>query len=129
MQQLTLYAQRHFDFEEMLLAKRGYEHVAGHREDHQKLAAAILDMQQRLERGLAVASAEVMLFLRGSLVEHILTEDQKYAQALKNKSKPAAEETCPVPEQTSSPAEQAPAIPEEAPPHSDISAAGTEATA
>ena len=83
---LVDYTVFHFDYEEGLLKKNGYNDFDNHKKIHTKFIDAIKDFQNDFEYNEKELSKEVMDFLKRWLIEHIMGTDQKYSELLvKNK--------------------------------------------
>ena len=80
--QLVLYAENHFSYEETLLHERGYSALAPHRAEHQKLTAQVRGLQEQFRSGKLLMTVGVMQFLKEWLANHILTRDMQYAKEL-----------------------------------------------
>ncbi len=79
---LGRYAERHFKAEELLMARAQADNLAAHREKHAALLAQVQQLQQNIDRGKIPPFAELLLFLRYWLAEHILVTDKRYAPAM-----------------------------------------------
>jgi len=79
---LLSYALYHFETEERLMEEYGYAEGAsadahGHLEAHRAFSARVVATRERLKSGEPVAMDDVIQFLKGWLVNHILTVDKK----------------------------------------------------
>lgn len=79
---LVDYTQYHFQEEEELLAHYGYAQHEEHNSRHKSLINQVRDMADRLREPAGVDAREVLAFLQGWIVNHILVEDLKYARFL-----------------------------------------------
>ncbi len=80
---LIEYTRNHFAHEEHLLAAHGYPDLARHRGEHERLTRQVLDFQPRLEgESSGRATMELLVFLHGWLLHHILAEDKRYGPFL-----------------------------------------------
>ncbi len=79
---LARYAERHFKAEELLMARAQADNLAAHREKHAALLAQVQQLQHAIDRGKMPPFAELLLFLRYWLAEHILVTDKRYAPAM-----------------------------------------------
>ncbi len=79
---LVQYVEEHFASEEALMNRARYPDLARHRVEHEKLIRQIFDLNERLEAGTASVDDEVMAFLKGWLVDHLLHEDRKVGEHL-----------------------------------------------
>ena len=67
----------HFNHEERLMLKYGYEDMAEHKMEHQELIKSARELQQKiLQAGKLVANEDIE-FLERWLTEHILTADMR----------------------------------------------------
>jgi hemerythrin-like metal-binding protein len=83
---LIIYTASHFSYEENLFAKTAYPDAAKHKKEHDDLTKKVLDIQKRMKSGVSFAlSMEVLEFLKGWLVNHILGSDKKYGPHLISK--------------------------------------------
>ncbi len=80
---LITYTASHFSTEENLFKKYNYPEYSGHKKQHDKLVAQVLDFQKDFKSGNAVLSAELMDFLKEWLTGHIQKTDMKYVSFLK----------------------------------------------
>lgn len=83
---LVDYTVFHFDYEEKMLEKNGYDDLANHKKIHVKFVNKIKELKSDFESGEKELSKDVMDFLKAWLVEHIMGTDQKYSELMvKNK--------------------------------------------
>ena len=75
--ELVEYTVYHFETEEDLYLNYAYPGYAGHKREHDRLTATVVDLQGKLRRGSATLSFEVLDFLNAWLVEHTLGLDQE----------------------------------------------------
>lgn len=78
---LISYTQDHFRREEDLMRNIKYPGYSKHKEEHEKLVAQVLDLQQKFENGTGTLSIQVLHFLRDWLVHHIGESDMALAAA------------------------------------------------
>ncbi|MBF0152122.1 MAG: bacteriohemerythrin [Magnetococcales bacterium] len=76
------YAEFHFQSEERLLFHWGYPGAKAHLEMHRKLISELQEMLEKMSKEEWKNSDDFFKFFRGWLVEHILSEDRKYAEFL-----------------------------------------------
>lgn len=81
-QGLIDYTANHFTYEETLFEQIDYSQTQQHKDKHQKLVSEVLDFQKRVERGEDIGD-ELMGFLKAWLTNHIMREDQAYADEFK----------------------------------------------
>ena len=84
-QRLNDYAREHFRTEEELMLRHGvdsrvYDH---HRQAHVEFTGQLGDLQRKALAGEARAGDELLAFLAGWLLTHILGEDQTMARQIK----------------------------------------------
>ncbi len=80
---LIEYTQNHFAHEERLMTAHGYPDLPRHRGEHQRLTRQVLGFQPRLEgESAGRATMELLVFLHGWLIHHILAEDKRYGPFL-----------------------------------------------
>ena len=83
---LVDYTVFHFDYEEKMLEKNGYDDLIKHKKIHVKFVNKIKELKSDFESGEKELSKDVMAFLKAWLVEHIMGTDQKYSELMvKNK--------------------------------------------
>jgi len=82
---LIKYTQAHFATEERLMQSHGYPDFLAHKLEHQGLTDTVLDLQSRFLATQVGLSIEVMDFLKGWLMKHILGSDKKYSPFLNAK--------------------------------------------
>ncbi len=81
---LVDYTKVHFKYEEELFNKFGYQDKLKHKMVHDKLTKQVVDFYNNYQKGKASISIDLMSFLSKWLVDHIMGEDQKYSDFLKN---------------------------------------------
>jgi hemerythrin len=79
---LLKYTTYHFAEEESLLKEYGYPHSEDHCHRHKVLLDQVHGMEDKLSTAGQVSAAEMLEFLHGWIVNHILIEDRKYAEYL-----------------------------------------------
>ena len=83
---LVDYTIFHFDYEEKMLEKNGYDDLVNHKKIHVRFVDKMKEIQKEFDSGEKELSKDVMDFLKVWLVEHIMGTDQKYsALMVKNK--------------------------------------------
>jgi len=70
--------ESHFRREEGFLMGAGYPDAERHRQEHGRLLGEIRAIAVRLAAGEAVEDGELYEFLRGWLVDHVVTFDKEY---------------------------------------------------
>ncbi|MEG3638229.1 bacteriohemerythrin [Magnetococcus sp. PR-3] len=75
---LVDYTVFHFRREESMMAESGYEGVEAHKVAHGKLETKVQNYHQRLDTEGVAMTTELLTFLKGEFLEHILHSDQSY---------------------------------------------------
>lgn len=83
--EMTIYAKKHLQEEEALLDSNGYPEFAKHVAMHQSYLDKMITLKTESKKDNAAAVREVYTFLRQWWMEHIVTEDKKYGEFLKEK--------------------------------------------
>ena len=83
--ELVGYTEQHFKHEEELLETYQYPDLMIHQEQHQKLTREVCAYRSQLEAGEQLSAGEVMKFLRGWLLGHIVESDLKYGAYLESR--------------------------------------------
>ena len=79
---LIEYTQEHFDYEEKLLEKSGFEFLELHIKAHKELVREVMDLRDLIEKNTDGISSDLYAFLRTWLTNHILKEDMQYKDCL-----------------------------------------------
>jgi hemerythrin len=81
---LVDYTRYHFAREEKILARTRYPDAAAHKREHAEMRAWMDTAWHRYRNSATSApSLEVMIYLKGWLLDHILGSDQKFASHMK----------------------------------------------
>jgi hemerythrin len=80
---LLNYCISHFSFEESLMTEHGYEHTEGHRRVHNSFTTRIENYKSEWNYGKDI-SRQLLGDLKIWLVSHIQSEDQDYAEVIRN---------------------------------------------
>lgn len=75
---LVDYTERHFAAEEVLMTQCSYPDIACHHEQHENLAAQVVEIRDRFARGEQQIGNELLAFLHDWLYFHIIEADMKY---------------------------------------------------
>ena len=67
------------------MTNHGYGGMNHHLLEHEEFSRNVLDFQDKCSKGESVNAMDMLLFLRGWLVNHILKIDREYAAFLINK--------------------------------------------
>ncbi len=73
---LTEYTAFHFKHEETIMREHDYLNLAEHKEQHDGLIAAAMELQDDFDSGRKQMDSEIMAFLRTWLTEHIQGADK-----------------------------------------------------
>jgi hemerythrin len=88
---LTNYASMHFDSEEQLLREVSFPELAAHQELHRAFQEQLAALNDRYLANPSITAAEELLELSQAwLREHILGEDMKYKDYVKDKASPSS---------------------------------------
>lgn len=87
---LNDYVDRHFVFEERMLAECGYPHLKEHMEEHERLRQRVADLTSKILEGEEITD-EIVGTMREWLIGHIGEEDVEYARHLKTAEKSPVE--------------------------------------
>lgn len=87
--ELTEYTVSHFSTEERHMQEARYPEYALHKRQHEELTRQVLQVKAQVESGAPVNTIEVMNFLKGWLVNHILGSDKKLGQYITSQRKAA----------------------------------------
>jgi hemerythrin len=83
---LATYTQKHFAYEENMFAEYGYTDSEEHKRQHNELIAQVVELKQKfIKNPQGTMSAELMLFLKRWLTNHIMRTDKDYAEFLISK--------------------------------------------
>lgn len=79
---LIEYTQEHFNYEENLLEKAGYEFLDRHKKVHKGLVQEVMDLKELIEKNTDGMNSDFYSFLRSWLMDHILKEDMQYKDCM-----------------------------------------------
>ena len=82
MEELLTYTITHFEFEEGLQEKAGYQFLKAHRRIHENFMLKLAGFRERAGKGEDIAP-ELLLLLKTWLVSHIKGEDRDYIESVK----------------------------------------------
>lgn len=77
--ELTLYTQAHFIYEEALFTMHGYPDSENHKLAHEKLFGKVEYFKQKIKENDEDIYSELLEFLNNWLYHHILKEDMGYS--------------------------------------------------
>jgi len=86
--ELSDYMDNHFKTEEELLKIYHFPEIQSHRQQHNKLAMQLLELQLSFSKGHRKISLELLEFLNNWFINHIMVSDQKYASFILAKKTP-----------------------------------------
>ncbi|MCW9013901.1 MAG: bacteriohemerythrin [Gammaproteobacteria bacterium] len=81
--ELVDYTLSHFAFEESLMEDSGYPFINGHKRVHELFVKRVGDFQQRFKMGEDITE-ELLTVLKSWLVNHIKSDDNDYAETVRN---------------------------------------------
>ena len=79
------YTENHFQHEEKLLQEYDYPGLAEHQQIHQQLRNSVQELKTQATSGTQDIAKELLGFLRGWLLEHIVNVDKKYGTYLESR--------------------------------------------
>jgi hemerythrin len=83
---LAAYTQKHFTYEENMFAEYGYTDSEEHKRQHNELIAQVVELKEKfIENPQGTMSADLMLFLKRWITNHIMRTDKEYAEFLISK--------------------------------------------
>jgi len=83
---LAAYTQKHFAYEENMFAEFGYTDSQEHKRQHEELIAQVIELKEKfMENPQGTISADLMLFLKRWLTNHIMRTDKEYTEFLLSK--------------------------------------------
>jgi hemerythrin len=82
LQELVDYTLSHFSFEESLMEEAQYPFINGHKKVHDMFTRRVGEFMKRFESGEDITD-ELLITLRSWLINHIKTDDNDYADAVK----------------------------------------------
>lgn len=83
---LAAYTQKHFAYEENMFAEYDYTDSEEHTRQHNELIAQVVKLKEKfIENPQGTMSADLMLFLKRCLTNHIMRTDKEYAEFLISK--------------------------------------------
>jgi len=83
---LAAYTQKHFTYEENMFAEFGYSGSQEHKRQHTELIAQVIELKEKfIENPQGTISADLMLFLKRWLTNHIMRTDKGYTEFLRSK--------------------------------------------
>lgn len=89
--ELREYTMFHFQDEELYMQEVGYPEHEAHAKIHAELKQQVRDYQQALVDNQNVSPDEVLVFLKGWLVDHIIYKDMEIARFVSKRSEKIVE--------------------------------------
>jgi hemerythrin len=83
--ELVDYTKKHLGDEERLLQSNGYPAFVGHKAEHVRITAQVLEYQKQYKDGNVGISVKLGNFIKDWLIVHIQTVDKKYSSFLNGK--------------------------------------------
>lgn len=74
---LIEYVKVHFETEENIMEKYGYNEISIHKTQHEFFKKKIDELKEKFDNGEAHIKLEIFLYLRGWLIDHIMQVDKK----------------------------------------------------
>lgn len=81
--QLTLYSEEHFAFEEDLLESIDYEDLENHIDFHHNYLEKLSDIVEQMMNNEEITSSHFLDFIEKWWINHIIKEDMKFKSLLK----------------------------------------------
>lgn len=85
--QVAEYSREHFLAEEALMDRVSYPGLVAHRKHHGAMIKQLTMLLHRMKRGEEISTREMLAFLKSWWQEHIMTEDRKIGQWIKERCK------------------------------------------
>lgn len=79
---LLAFFVEHFQSEERAMEEKGFDGLAAHKAEHDKLVETCSDLQRKFKAGEAEVNQETTAFVKGWLDKHIPNIDRLYTPAL-----------------------------------------------
>ena len=83
---LEHYTQTHFQHEEKLMSQYGFPGLAEHRAKHRELERAVQDIKAQADLGKHALAQELLKFLRGWVLQHVVEVDKQYGAYLESRA-------------------------------------------
>jgi hemerythrin len=77
--ELVSYADYHFAAEEQHMRNIGYKDIEKHISEHKSFTTKVLQLQQLLNNDDYEFTKELIVFLGGWILEHVMKEDKKFS--------------------------------------------------
>jgi hemerythrin len=82
LEELIKYTFYHFETEEKYMVKYQYPGYELHKREHENLTSKVNSIKTDFEKGEAINSKDIIMFLRDWLIKHILGSDKQYVPYL-----------------------------------------------
>lgn len=83
--ELSRYAYEHFDYEEAMQEKAGYQKLNEHIIEHNNLRNSVVNFHERFTRGEVKLDLEIFNFLVNWLLNHVLVADKDFSAVMQAK--------------------------------------------
>lgn len=80
---LVIYAETHFASEERLLERFKCEQLEKQKQEHAVFMATMIELRKQYAQGHMVSAIDIMNFLKSWLIDHIMYQDKKYSDYIK----------------------------------------------
>jgi len=87
--ELVEYTVTHFNTEERLMQETRYPHYLQHKRQHDELKQQVVQMKSVIDSGKPVNTIEIVNFLKGWLINHILGSDKQFGEHILRQQKAA----------------------------------------
>ena len=83
---LVAYAEQHFQHEEGLMRTSAYPGLESQLAQHEQLFSSVFALNDRLAKGALNIETDILRFLKGWLVGHIVKEDMQFGDFLQRRA-------------------------------------------
>ncbi|VAX17214.1 hypothetical protein MNBD_NITROSPINAE02-1597, partial [hydrothermal vent metagenome] len=83
--EMVKFTANHFESEEKVLEDHGYQELENHKSEHERLLSEFYMFVEQFENTRKAVKNEDVSFLRESVEQHLLDEDMKYKDFLKER--------------------------------------------
>jgi len=85
LEKLTKYSITHFQYEENLMEKHGFDKIEEHKDEHRKFIEQLQSFTGQAAKGNLILSLKTIDFLKDWLINHTLGTDHDYSEFLVSK--------------------------------------------
>jgi len=85
LEKLTKYSITHFQYEENLMEKHGFDKIEEHKDEHSKFIEQLQSFTVQAAKGNLILSLKTIDFLKDWLINHTLGTDHDYSEFLVSK--------------------------------------------